>query len=624
MQINTNIFTKPNLNPGSLTSQQALVHARNSILNTKDAESFTSTLEPLLDLFTIGSKKCPEDSHEFNKIFEIVSHSLRNDPDGFIKILKFHRHIENGNGIKWLYYLCLIVLKIENCELYNQVLEWSWQYPKDFLTLCQFSNMYNYPKIITNYEIEFYAKQVFNIFKKLLTPSFTGEINPMFLKYMSYESGHWNNETKQIWIIIEELSSKDTDFITSIMFSEPLESNLGYELRSILQSSTNSVLFTNKIRRLIKKCFNEHVNLLDNLFKGIHKNGRHFGSFISEEGGEEKEEKEEKEIDLIYNQIKRSATLAYGRFEKTVKLYSESDSSENLVKSYISKGYLKYLESLNSGEAKIKTTGLDASQEVWQFFLSNTSFDQSIESKLIKLVDDLKSSLLKTSGTAIFKSLAEKFVLILDISGSMDGKPIQTGLLYMLLMTKVFSIKELYYFEFQLHILKLTDSDISGTMCNLVKKIYTNTKGRTNLEVVFTHFRTIGMKNKNAIIITDGDCDPSCGSNNPFHTAPKAETNMRYIVVNVKETKMNFPYLGLDPHVCYVTGNNPKTLNGLIKALVISLMESMPITPSLVLKCSLDLEELEHSFELGAFTKVFTLEEINRLFQIFHQRNHKF
>ena len=222
----------------------------------------------------------------------------------------------------------------------------------------------------------------------------------------------------------------------------------------------------------------------------------------------------------------------------------------------------------------------------------------------------------------MFEYLAHRFSLVLDISGSMNGPPIQTGLLYMVLMAKVFRINQLFYFESELHQVNLTNLDFDSSICQLVKKVYKETTGSTCLQSVFDYFRTNNVTNKNVIIITDGDCDPShdysvISNPNPFHTAPKSEQGLKYIVVNVKETKMNFPYLGMDPDVCYVTGNNPKTLNGLIKALVISLMESIPITPSLVLKCSLDLDELTHSFQLGTFSKEFTITEITKLFQIF-------
>jgi len=177
----------------------------------------------------------------------------------------------------------------------------------------------------------------------------------------------------------------------------------------------------------------------------------------------------------------------------------------------------------------------------------------------------------------------------------------------------------LYYFESELHQVKLTQEELNGTMCGLVKKIYKKVQGSTCLEVVFDHFRLNNIRDKNVIIITDGDCDPNHGTVNPFHSAPKTMHGLRYVVVNVKETKMNFPYLGLDPDVSYVTGNNPNTLNGLIKALIISMCQNIPITPTLVLSQSLDMDELVHNFNLKSFVKKFDLEEKTTIFKIFQK-----
>ena len=649
----------------NISTSQALIIAQNLTLGTKGTDAWKSTLEPILDLFVTTSKKCPQDLNEFTKIFQIVSQSLRHDPDGFIQLLKFHRLIKNGNGIKWLYYLCLIVLKIENPLLYEQVVTWSWEYPKDLLNLHRLTNMYDpivsssgetilmknssnrtkgsigakthafelqnkvkrfVPTVNLQYEIVLYTREVLKLFKNLITPGFTESVNPMFLKYMGYETGHWALESKLIWNHLEDLIKLDYNFVNLISLTDELSTILGTELRDLLFKShlIGGNIFTNKTRRLIKKCFNSHLNLLDNLFKGVHQDGSLFGSTGLGE---------EHEISLVCSQIKKSATLAYDRFEKTVKGYSHDGFNEkstikptqqvNLVKSYLTKGYTKYLELLKSCKAIVKTTGLDASQQVWQFFMSNKSFDQSIESKLQELATKLRQSLVDVAGIEMFAELASKFELVLDISGSMQGTPIQTGLLYMLLMTKVFGVNILYYFESDLKIVNLNKDDLNGTMCGLVRKIYKNTTGATQLNSVFEYFKNESINNKNVIIITDGDCDPISYSNsessssNPFHSAPKSSQGLKYIVVNVKETKMNFPYLKMDPDVCYVTGNNPKTLDGLFKALIKSLVENIPLNPSLVLKCSLDLDELTHGFVLGSFTKIFDSDEILKIHQVF-------
>lgn len=649
----------------NMTTSQGLVYANNMVPNAKGANAWKSTLNPLVDLFATGIKRCPDSYEEFKKIFNIVQSALREDPQSFIKILKFHRLIESGNGIKWIYYLCLLVIRMENPALYSQVLEWSWQYPKDFLNLHRITNMYE--PLRSGYEVNttlptrdlekgsyasklnawalqnnvkregfdaeyifsvpiqdelvMYGDKVYELFVNLMTPEFDGNYNPMFLKYMSHEHGHWEVETHLIWQYVESKVKSNTSFADLVNSDLELKTDLGTELKAILKNSfdlSNSTrpVFTNKTRRLIKKCFNSHINLLDNLFKGVHKDGTAFGSLSKE-----------KEINDIAFQLKRSATLAFNRFEKTVRTYPEmkEDNGEpkevntSIVKEYLAEGYQKYLQMLKEGKAQVKTTGLDASQQVWEFFNSNETFSQSVESKLEDIVSKLKISLIETSGTALFDQLAQRFSIVMDISGSMDGTPIQTGLLYMVLMAKVFGIRKLYYFESFLHQVNLSDDDLGGTLCGLVKKIYKHTQGCTDLESVFEYFKSANVRDKNVIIITDGDCDPYGFDEiiNPFHTAPKKEQDLKYIVVNVKETKMNFPYLGMDPDVCYVSGNNPKTLNGLIKALVMSLMQNVPLTPTLVLSCSLDLDELANTFDVGTFSNIYEEKTIEKLFYVF-------
>ena len=657
----------------NITTSQGLIYTNNKTHNAKGADAWISTLNPLVDLFTTGFKRCPDTYEEFEKIFNIVQSALREDPQSFIKILKFHRLISNGNGIKWIYYLCLLVIRMEKPDLYSQVLEWSWQYPKDFLNLHRITNMFEpvqsgyevnttlplidsvhgsyssklnawalqnnvernnnlnliYSVPVQN-EIVSYGDKVYQLFIDLMTPEFDDKYNPMFLKYMSYESGHWEIETHLIWQYIETKFICDTEFIDLVNSNSELKTDLGTELRAILKDSLNlknlhpnQNLFTNKTRRLIKKCFNSHINLLDNLFKGIHQDGTTFGS-----------QSKEKEINDIAQQLKRSATLAFDRFEKTIRNYYSKiiedctvpnpeepieTNGTSITKKYLAEGFEKYYQMLKERKAQVKTTGLDASQQVWEFFNSSETFSQSVESKLEDLVSKLKISLIETSGTALFNQLSQRFSLVLDISGSMEGTPIQTGLLYMVLMAKVFGIHTLYYFESVLHQIELTDNDLNSTLCCLVKKIYKQTQGSTNLTSVFTYFKCSNIRDKNVIIITDGDCDP-CGytnSVNPFHTAPKSSHNLKYIVVNVKETKMNFPYLGMDPDVCYISGNNPKTLNGLIKALVVSLMQNVPLTPTLVLSCSLDLDELANTFDVGTFSNVYEEDIIQKVFQVF-------
>lgn len=254
-----------------LTTSQVLSYTKNLVIGEKGADAWKSTMYLLLDLFVISVKKCPEDFDEFTKIFQIVSEALKSDPDGFVKVLKFHRLIKNGNGIKWLYYLGMILIKIENPHLYEQILEWSWEYPKDLLILHRMTNMYepipskgrefvnfnvqthgpkgsiasklyafgrqNYimydgKNIIgedilkLQYEIVYYANEVLNVFINLMTPGSTTPVNPMYLKYMEFETGHWAVETKLIWNHLEILIEYNQHFFNLINSSEQLTTPL--------------------------------------------------------------------------------------------------------------------------------------------------------------------------------------------------------------------------------------------------------------------------------------------------------------------------------------------------------------------------------------------------------------
>ena len=112
-------------------------------LNAKGADAFVSTTNPVLDLFTYSSRKFYEKEEDFNKVVELIVQAKNFDSELFLKLLKFHRHINIGNGIKNIYYLCMLVLKEEDPAMYEQILTWSYEYPKDILTLARTSSSFS-------------------------------------------------------------------------------------------------------------------------------------------------------------------------------------------------------------------------------------------------------------------------------------------------------------------------------------------------------------------------------------------------------------------------------------------------------------------------------------------------
>ena len=121
----------------------------------------------------------------------------------------------------------------------------------------EFDATYIYSVPIQN-ELVLYGNNVYELFVNLMTPEFDGEYNPMFFKYMSYKLGHWEVETHLIYQYIESKVKSNTLFANLVNSNLKLKTDLGTELRAILNGSfdlSNSThhVFTNKTRRLIKK-----------------------------------------------------------------------------------------------------------------------------------------------------------------------------------------------------------------------------------------------------------------------------------------------------------------------------------------------------------------------------------
>ena len=241
----------------TITGQQILQYKNIIILNDKGADAFVTTTNPILDLFTQTNKSIPEDREEFGKLIKKIELAKNSNPEMFIKLLKFHRLIEKGNGIKGLYYMCMMVLKEEDPEMYEYVLNWSKQYPKDILRLARLSSMFNPIEsskgesikmdIKSNYlgnrgnklnswaktekisgnikmnqnqetivslgpEIALYSHLLFDLIKQILLGNmFNPANNLMLFKYLGYETSHFAVESNVIWKYVEYLLQNDID-----------------------------------------------------------------------------------------------------------------------------------------------------------------------------------------------------------------------------------------------------------------------------------------------------------------------------------------------------------------------------------------------------------------------------
>lgn len=248
-----------------LTSQTLFAARANMTFNTKGADAFKSTNNPILDLFTETRKKVPETVDEFKILVRKIEAAKNYDSEMFVKLLKFHRLIEKGNGLKGIYYICMMILKDEDPTIYEQVLTWSRQYPKDILRLARLSSMLGsgpsttgtistipmslkyatsqgkskgtlgkkmtkwaltekkntnltssrsqtnpVQTIYLSAEIELYAQLLADTLKKIMTGKlFDDEVNLMLFKYLSYETGHFAVESKVIWTRVNAILTTD-------------------------------------------------------------------------------------------------------------------------------------------------------------------------------------------------------------------------------------------------------------------------------------------------------------------------------------------------------------------------------------------------------------------------------
>lgn len=256
----------------SITSQSFFATQRNLTLNKKGADAFLSTTNPILDLFTETRKMVPESLDEFKLLVRKIEVAKNHDSEMFVKLLKFHRLIEKGNGMKGVYYICMMVLKDSDPAIYEQIIKWSYEYPKDILRLARLSSMFggncanpssthltvdlkmtadygspNFPKgvlgnkmtkwlltekknqnaitskkkhvqvIGISAEIELYSQLVADTIKKILTGKlFDEDTNLMLFKYLSYETGHFAVETKVIWECIENILCSDSIILVAL------------------------------------------------------------------------------------------------------------------------------------------------------------------------------------------------------------------------------------------------------------------------------------------------------------------------------------------------------------------------------------------------------------------------
>jgi hypothetical protein len=360
-------------------------------------------------------------------------------------------------------------------------------------------------------EVTLYASKVHTQLKKLLKAEQEGS-DPMIFKYLSHEGGHWDVETQHVWRLVDRLLLQDTDLEALLTAASPLDCEASNEIRSLLRDQIGKGTFvTHRVARKIKVAIDSNLHLTDYLLAGVHYSGQPFDC---------SEENQAAEVEVVAKEISQSSGIATTNLLKALAKEVRGKRSDggkegeeveaiSPVRQLLHLGYKRYREMLASKEVVAKEVGQDLAAEVWRYFREGID-ETGLESKLTERIERVRSKVMPMfTEEFTIQEFIDSFVVIVDRSGSMGGSPLQNACLHMLIMSKLFRVKQVLYFENTVVALPLTDADLDGPILDLVKKVYTRDHGGTDLMVAFRWLEQAQAGDKNVVIITDSDCDPT-------------------------------------------------------------------------------------------------------------------
>lgn len=548
---------------------------------------YESAHNKLMSMFNHKSLKFEKIFLKTNIQIDDLIEILNSDPETFVKLLRYHRKLENKTGIKNIYYLGMIIIKYTNPEIYNKILEWTFQYPKDILNLNRFnlefkpipyldesSNqikvilnsqyssqtrgsrgvkfksikdkykyvLFNQDKIAITHEIKLYGDKVIETIKQILSGK---DCYLGFFKYLAGENGHFATESDLIWKYVEQVLTDDSEFIELIGVSiqsekvnteseqtgsEQTEPELTTKLKNILRTSKDSGrYFTLKNRRKIKTLITSYLNTTDNIMKSIHTDGSVFGS----------KQNESEEIDMIYDVIRKTPTKSLNILTNKIKKYKinlEKISPEAVAlmsvrnkKLYkrnvlLVKAFKKYVEDLAANPTKKKFNS-ELYKKCYKFYESDNEFDEEIETEVNSLISSLIPQItVHFNNSFKIEDFKNKVQFVIDRSSSMKGNPIKTSLFFLLLIVKIFRINRINYLTGTTINLDLTDEEIDMPICSLIKKIYTKTGNATDLNSLYQNMKSNGIVNNTIVIFSDSDVYPG-----PVQMAPFDDSTLNEI-----------------------------------------------------------------------------------------------
>lgn len=579
------------------------VFMNNMSTNDKGAFAFSSTSNPILDLFTYQNKQVPTELNKFVDLIKMMEDCLENNFPLALKLLKYKRLIKKGEGMHMLSFIMMLLIRFNDPSLYEEILKWYAQCNKDILRLSKMVRQYGLDnEIEINCFSDFITKAI------IMAVVFDDTRNLLAFKYLPSNGNHFEKERKQIRM---EVNRRLMAMYPDVEVFNNLQGDK--QVINILVETYNehSVYITNKSLRQLKSYFDSKQYLATPLLRGFHHTGDKFGFGNPEE-----------EHAMIGKYLTKLSTQALERVKKTIKNY-EKIPANNPREKYLMEGYKKYQEYVTSNTKLIKTNGLSLVEQLWEVFCDPTKFNNTLGAQVEKLAEELHDYIHDSfNNNYSCDDFARELLPIIDYSGSMQGKPIETAYYQVLLLWQAFDLKQVIKFSTEGHLIELPDN---LNVEEKIKYLYSRIEGSTCLDKAFELVREDyekTLERRFVLILTDGDCDfcfkNDTFSSNPFHHYLDKLPYHQFCVFNLKQDKLAFPYLAQDPRVSYLSGNNPKVLIGVTRAIVNAVMNETHITPNDVLYYSLDLDELDISrFDIDNFKyNKLNSVEIEKLFKV--------
>lgn len=384
------------------------------------------------------------------------------------------------------------------------------------------------------------------------------------------------------------------------------------KLLSDSKKKSNKYL-TNKTCRLIKKLFNQGINIIDHLFQGQHKDKTLIGSY----------DDDEKEIDMISKVFDKATLLSIKKSQKIMIKWNIVDL--NLLPIYqrlIIKGFQKYKE--NNIILKVKKPEL--SKECFKYF-KNYPLDPI--TNITKELGAIENQFMKTfinyqDKSFSFNEFNNSLIFIIDNTMSMHGKPNEIALFYSLFMIKVLKLKKIYFMNnLSISELEIYDLDYKSSYLYLIKKIYRSCFGLCDLKNKLSIINKRNFINKNILFLTSSNKLEA----NPFSYIDdlqnyKNVTN-NLTIMNLNENKLNIPYYNLESKITYIDGNKLILFINIIKTLYSISIETKILNKSVellntdinsIINNSIDEVNITNLGVIPKYTYKLSDQRINELF----------